>query len=80
VSGSGDDERAPRRGAVPPPGLAPGEAPESLHIQRLEPPPSSLEAMVQSQGRRPKEEGKTSWLVWVVGLLLAAAVTAYVMR
>jgi hypothetical protein len=77
VSESGDDERAPRRGAVPPP---PDDSPESVHFPRLEPPPASLEAMVQSKSRSRPPEGGSSWLLWVVLVVVAVVITGYVMK
>ena len=44
----------------------------------MEPPPASLEAMVQS-GRAGDEATVPAWL-WIALLVVAAAVTAYVMR
>jgi hypothetical protein len=81
VPGSGDNddgERAPRRGAVVPP--PPDDSPESVHLPRMEPPPSSLEAMVQNHSRRRQPEAETGWWPWVVLVLVAAAITGYVMR
>lgn len=79
MSDPGDDERAPRRGAVPPP-PSPGEGPDSVHLPRMEPPPPSLEAMIQSRGGPPSSKSGSSWLLWVALLVLAVAVTGYVMR
>jgi hypothetical protein len=46
----------------------------------MEPPPPSLEAMVQSRSRSlPAEEG-SSWLLWVVLVVVAAIITGYVMK
>lgn len=78
MPGSRDDERA--RGAVrPPPSLASDDAPESVDVPRMEPPPPSLEAMVQS-GQRTAAESGSSWLLWVALVVVAALVTGYVMR
>ncbi|HYJ07828.1 MAG TPA: hypothetical protein VEX18_02440 [Polyangiaceae bacterium] len=79
MSGPGDDEPAPRRGAVPPP-PSPGEGPDSVHLPRMEPPPPSLEAMIQSRGGSARSESGSSWPLWVALLVVAAAVTGYVMR
>lgn len=81
VSAPDDDAPAPRRGAVrPPPSLVPDDAPDTLDVPRLEPPPPSLEAMVQSAVRTPRPESSASWLLWVALVIVAAGVTAYVMR
>lgn len=49
-------------------------------MPRMEPPPASLEAMVQSKSlSRPPDEG-SSWLLWVVLVVVAAIVTGYVMK
>jgi hypothetical protein len=77
VSDPGDDEPAPRRGAVPPP---PDEGPESVHLPRMEPPPASLEAMIQSGNRARPAEAGSSWLLWVALVVVAAVITGYVMR
>jgi hypothetical protein len=60
--------------------LAPDDAPDTLDVPRLEPPPPSLEAMVQSGARVQRPESSSSWLLWVAVVLVAAGVTAYVMR
>jgi hypothetical protein len=82
VSGSGfrDDAPAPRRGAVPPPpSLAPGDAP-AIEVPRMEPPPASLEAMVQrAQGKAGAGRSVSPWL-WVVLLVGAAVIAGYVMK
>jgi len=80
VSEPGDDddgEPVRRRDFVPPP---PDEGPDSVHFPRMEPPPASLEAMVQSRNRAPQPEAPGSWWVWVVLALAAAVITGYVMR
>jgi hypothetical protein len=65
----------------PPPSLAPDDAPDTLGVPRLEPPPPSLEAMVQSGVRRPEPKSSSSaWLLWLALVVVAAGVTAYVMR
>ncbi len=80
-SGSDDDAPAPRRGAVwPPASLQPGDAPASIDVPRMEPPPPSLEAMVQSGQRGGGREGGASWWLWLVLVVVAVAVTGYVMR
>jgi hypothetical protein len=66
---------------VPPPrSLAPEDAPDSVDVPRMDPPPSSLEAMVQSSGRVRRPEPKSNWILWLVVALVTAALTAYVMR
>jgi hypothetical protein len=64
----------------PPPSLVPDDAPETLGVSRLEPPPPSLEAMVQSGARPEPKSGNSSWLLWLALVVVAAGVTAYVMR
>ena len=80
---SRDDVPARSGGVLPPPSLAPGDAPESIDVPRMEPPPPSLEAMVEVRGRakqtRPSPPA-TAWWVWLLVALVTAAVTAYVMR
>ena len=81
MSGPSDDEPVRRRGAVPPPrSLAPEDAPDAVEVPRMEPPPPSLEAMVQSVDRVRRPEPNSSWVLWVVVALVTAALTAYVMR
>ena len=83
VSGSSDDERSRGRGAVrPPPSSVPADAPDLVDVPRMEPPPPSLEAMVQSRPRssRGRESASSSWLLWLLLVVVAAAVTAYVTR
>ena len=80
VSGSRDDVPARQRGALPPPGLSPGDAPDVVEVPRMSPPPPSLEAMVQSRNRTPAGSPGPQWLLWIVLVLVAAAVTAYVLR
>jgi hypothetical protein len=82
VSGSSDDVPERRRGAVrPPPSLVPDDAPASIDVPRMEPPPPSLEAMVQSvEPLRKRPEPRAAWLVWLLVALVAAAVTAYLTR
>ncbi len=47
----------------------------------MEPPPPSLQAMVQSVDRRPKRpEPKSTWLLWVLLVAAAAAISGYVTR
>jgi len=48
----------------------------------MEPPPPSLEAMVQSRPRssRRREAAGSSWLPWLLFVVVAAAVTAYITR
>jgi hypothetical protein len=81
VSGESDDAPRPKRGAVrPPPSLAPDDAPPSVDVPRMDPPPPSLEAMVQSNRREAESEAGPAWWLWVLLVLAGAAVTAYVMR
>ena len=51
-------------------------------MPRMEPPPSSLEAMVQRRSRAPSSpaSASSSWLVWVALVVVAAAITGYVLR
>jgi hypothetical protein len=46
----------------------------------MDPPPPSLEAMVQSNRREAESEAGPAWWLWVLLVLAGAAVTAYVMR
>lgn len=79
MSESGDDEPAARRGAVPPPPSS-DEGLPSVHMPRMEPPPPSLEAMIQSRSRPSEPAASSSWLLWVALIVLAAVVTGYVTR
>jgi hypothetical protein len=68
---------------VPPPPADPGDGPDSVHLPRMEPPPPSLEAMVQGGARsfrRQREPKRGSWLVWVAVGFVAVAVAFYVTR
>jgi hypothetical protein len=66
---------------VPPPrSLAPEDAPDPIDVPRMEPPPPSLEAMVQSANPVRRPEATSNWMLWVVVGLVMAALTAYVMR
>lgn len=79
---SGSDDRTRTRGAVPPPPSdAPDDAPEAIEVPRMEPPPPSLEAMVQSRPafRRPKQSD-AGWFYWVLLIVLAVAIAAYLVR
>ena len=83
MSGTRDDQPV-RRGAVrPPPSTAPDDAPETIDVPRMEPPPASLEAMVHSRRRVASAQPESHWLLWVALLVLvvvAAAITGYVTR
>lgn len=46
----------------------------------MEPPPPSLEAMVQSGQRAGAREAGSSWWLWAALVVAAVAVTGYVMR
>jgi hypothetical protein len=72
-----DAEPRPKRGAVPPP---PDEDPASVHLPRMEPPPASLGAMVQSRRKAPPRETGNAWWLWALLILLAALLTGYVTR
>lgn len=68
------------RGAVwPPPSSSPEDGPDSVDVPRMEPPPPSLEAMVQSA---PASGGAKSRPVWPLLLLVLVvlAITFFVMR
>ena len=81
MSGSSDDAPVRQRGAVrPPPGEAPEDAPDAVEVPRMEPPPPSLEAMVQRGQRPQRAEPGGSWLLWILLVLVAAGITAYVAR
>lgn len=77
MPGDRDDENAPRRGAVRPP---PSDAPSRVEVPRMEPPPPSLEAMVQSNRQDARPDARGSWLLWLALFVVAVAVTAYVAR
>jgi hypothetical protein len=81
VPGSSDDVPARGRGGVlPPRSTAPEDAPDPVDVPRMEPPPPSLEAMVQSRTRAAKPEAGSGWLLWLLLVLVAAAITVYVRR
>lgn len=83
MSGFSDDVPARGRGAVrPPPSESPGDAPDSVDVPRMEPPPPSLEAMVQSRPRpsRRQEAAGSQWLLWILLVVVSAGITVYVMR
>jgi len=59
---------------LPPP---PDDAPESVHVPRIEPPPASLEAMVRTKPREPSApERGPNWL-WTLLLIVAIGAIAY---
>lgn len=63
----------------PPPGV--GDAPDAFTVPPLEPPPPSLEAMVQSRARiKPRPAEKNPWLLLVALFLLGMLVTMYFKR
>ena len=79
MTGPIDETPDRRRGAVlPPPSFAPEDA-HSPVVPRMEPPPSSLEAMVprSAQGR---DEPMPSWLGWLLFGRVAVAIIGYVLR
>lgn len=78
VSGSSDDGQHRGRGVVRPPPTS-SDASE-VEVPRLEPPPPSLEAMVQSTPLKPPAPERPTWPVLVVLVLLAAVLTVYVSR
>ena len=85
MPGENDDVPPRTRGAVrPPPSLTPGDAPDSVEVPRMSPPPPSLGALVEHRVRRPQKlrpEPKASSLwIWVVVALVTAAFTAYLTR
>jgi hypothetical protein len=68
----------------PPPSLTPGDAPDSVEVPRMSPPPPSLGALVEhgvgrSKKRRPAPMAWSLW-IWVVVALVMAAVAAYLTR
>ena len=68
---------------MPPPPADPGDGLDSVHLPRMEPPPPSLEAMVQGGARsfrRRPEPKRSSWLVWVAVGFVAVAIAFYVLR
>lgn len=87
MPGENDDVPPRARGAVrPPPSLSPEDAPDRVTVPRMEPPPPSLEAMVENRARRMKKpplppKASPPWTWVLVGLgLVTAALTAYLMR
>jgi len=81
VPGPTDDGSPRARGAVrPPPAPEAGDLPPTIDVPRLEPPPPSLEAMVQSARRDRDAETRSSWPLLVALVVLAGLVTAYVSR
>jgi hypothetical protein len=64
---------------MPPPSLAPDDAPPSFQVPRMDPPPPSLEAMVQSGGRGEKSD-QGSWWLWGCLIVAALVITGFVMR
>jgi hypothetical protein len=46
----------------------------------MEPPPASLEAMVHSARRTPADKSGSSWLLWVLLVIVTAVISGYVMR
>lgn len=79
VPGPNDDGSPRARGVVrPPPGAE--DEPASVEVPRLEPPPPSLEAMVQSAPRPRESDERLTWPVIVGLVLVAALITAYVWR
>lgn len=87
MPGENDDVPPRARGAVrPPPSLSPEDAPDRVSVPRMEPPPPSLEAMVELRGRRalkkpppPKASPARAWVLVGLGLV-TAALTAYLLR
>jgi hypothetical protein len=70
---------APRRGAVPPP---PSEAPATVEVPRMEPPPPWLAALVQRTRRDARRAAPSRpRLLWgALLLVVAAGITAYVAK
>jgi len=62
--------------------MEPEDSPDSIHMPRMEPPPPSLEAMVQSRtvSAKPEPSSSTGWLLWLMLVVVAAGITAYVTR
>lgn len=91
MPGENDDVPLRTRGAVrPPPSVSPGDAPDSIEVPRMSPPPPSLGAMVERDGwtlnkRRPERadvgiraptpgKGEKAASLWIWGVV--ALVTA----
>jgi len=75
--GSSSKQKA---GVLPPPPGA-GDAPGTVSVPPLEPPPRSLEAMVQSRIRpKPRAAEKNPWLLLFALFLLGMLVTMYFQR
>jgi hypothetical protein len=84
VPGDNDDVPPRPRGAVrPPPSQTPGDAPDTVDVPRMSPPPPSLGAMVEGAGRSPKKltgpRASSLW-IWGVVALATAALSAYLLR
>jgi hypothetical protein len=68
---------------LPPPPAAPDDLPESVAVPRMEPPPSSLGAMVQSRPGAPlglPQRDANPWLVLAFLLIAGVAATVYLYR
>lgn len=65
-----------------PPAPGADDAPESLGVPRMDPPPSSLEAMMHSarSSGEPERISVWRWLGLLLVVVAAAALTGYVMR
>jgi hypothetical protein len=68
---------------LPPPPAMGDEQPDSVHVPQLEPPPSSLGAMVQNRAvTRPLAETRETspWLILALLLVAGLAATIYLYR
>jgi len=63
----------------PPPSSSPEDAPDSVEVPRMDPPPPSLEAMVQSAPASTSAKSRPVWPLLLL-VLVVAAITFFVMR
>jgi hypothetical protein len=66
---------------LPPPPETRDDSPDSVDVPRMEPPPSSLEAMVRNgPGAAARRERDSTWLWICMVLAVALVITVYVVR
>ncbi|HEY4159108.1 MAG TPA: hypothetical protein VGM29_13460 [Polyangiaceae bacterium] len=73
-----DPERPGRKPNFPPPPETRDDAPNSVNVPQMEPPPSSLQAMV-APGRRAASGRNDTWTV-IALVLVVLAFMAYMLR
>ncbi len=74
------DPPEPRRGSrpyLPPPPETRDDSPESFAVPRMEPPPSSLEAMVRRRPGAPSAPERSARWPWIALLMLTIGVIMY---